>query len=48
MAAEKWIVRVADDSFVEREEFDSFEKALAYATKMEGIFGTWNVDMYKA
>lgn len=48
MTTEKWIVRAADDNFVEREEFATFEEALSYATKMEKIFGTWNVDMYKA
>lgn len=42
-----FVVRAADDSFVEKEEFTSFEEALAYATKMEKIFGSWSVDMYE-
>lgn len=42
-----FVVRAADEDFVEREEFTTFEEALAYATKMEKIFGSWNVDMYR-
>ena len=42
-----FVIRATDEDFVEREEFATFEEALAYATKMEKIFGSWNVDMYR-
>lgn len=42
-----FVVRAADEDFVEREEFTTFEEALAYADKMGEIFGSWNVSMYK-
>lgn len=42
----KYIVRAADIDFVEKEEFVTFEEALAYADKMGKIFGSWNVNMY--
>lgn len=42
-----FVVRAADEDFVEREEFATFEEALAYADKMGEIFGSWNVDMYE-
>lgn len=41
-----FVVRAADEDFVEREEFTTFEEALAYADKMGEIFGSWNVSMY--
>lgn len=42
-----FVVRVTDDSFVEKEQFTTFEEALAYADKMGEIFGSWNVSMYE-
>lgn len=45
---EKWIVRAADESFVEKETFDSWDEAVAYADKMGEIFGSWNVSVYRA
>lgn len=44
----KWIVRAADEEFVVKETFDNFNEAAEYADKMGEIFGSWNVDMYKA
>lgn len=43
-----WIVRAADGDFVEKETFDSYEKAIEYADKMCEIFGSRNVEIYKA
>lgn len=44
---EKFVVRAHDDDFVEKETFESFEEAIAYADKMGEIFGSWNVDLYR-
>lgn len=44
----KWIVRAADEDFVENESFDNFDAAIAYADKMGEIFGSWNVEVYEA
>ena len=45
---ERWIVRAADEDFVEKETFNTFGEAVSYADKMCEIFGSWNVDMYRA
>lgn len=45
--AERWIVRAADEDFVEKECFDNFDDAVKYADKMIEIFGAWNVDCYR-
>lgn len=44
----KFVVRAADEDFVEVECFDTFETALTYADKMCDVFGSWNVEMYTA
>ena len=42
----KYVVRASDFDFVEKEEFDNVDEAIAYADKMGEIFGSWNVDLY--
>lgn len=42
----KYVVRAADSDFVEKETFDTFEEAIAYADKMCEAFGSHNVDIY--
>lgn len=44
----KYIVRAADEDFVERETFNNIDDAIAYADKMAEIFGSWNVELYEA
>lgn len=46
MAKTMYIVRAADEDFVEKEEFTNIDEALAYADKMGEIFGSWNVELY--
>ena len=43
----KFIVRAADEDFVEVDRFDTFDEAVEHADRMQEMFGCWNVEMYK-